>query len=125
GPPLLQSGNRGLTVHGSALQPQLQHLLVGLADLRPRSDPQDLHDLVAVQVRTDRIQLFLLLEPRDALLQSVVRPRKGVGLALVTSGAVRPRQLVQPLQLRTGVPYVAAHSRVRPLARPVSVEAQM
>ena len=58
-------------------------------------------------------------------LQPVVRPGQRRRLALVAGRAVRAGQLVQPLQQRAGVPHVAAHGRVGPLAAAVAVEAQV
>jgi len=57
------------------LHPQLQQVRVGLADERAWRDAQDLHDLVAVEVRAQPGQLFLAGQDGDALLQLVVGPR--------------------------------------------------
>ncbi|CAG6393505.1 conserved hypothetical protein [Actinacidiphila cocklensis] len=124
-PPLPQGRCRGLLAQRAVLQPQFQQVLVGLAHRRPRGDPEHRHDLVAVQVGPDRVQLLLLLELGDPLLKAVVRPGQRRRLALVAGRAVRPGQLVQPLQQRTGVPHVAPHRGVGPLTAAVTVEAQV
>ncbi|BFO22988.1 hypothetical protein SHKM778_93760 [Streptomyces sp. KM77-8] len=93
-------------------------MLVRLPHRRPRLDPEDLHDLVAVEVRADGVQLLLLLELGDALLQAVVRTGECRGLAPVARGAVRTGQLVEPAEKRSGVTDIAADRGVRPLPVP-------
>jgi hypothetical protein len=107
------------------VEAQLEQVPVRRADLRAGRDPQDLHDLVSVEVRPDRGQLFLLGEPGDALLEVVVRPAQPLGLALVAGRAVGAREHVQPREQVAGVPDVAADRRVGPLALAVPVEAQV
>ena len=53
-PPREQLVACGVRAQRSALHPQLQQVLVGLAHLAPRRQPEDLHDLGAVQVGPDR-----------------------------------------------------------------------
>ena len=125
-PPPGQQRRLGVVVgHRAVVEPQLEQEAVGLADLAARRDPEDLHDLVAVEVGPDRRQLLLLGEPRDPRLEVVVGAPQPVGLALVAGRAVGPGQDVQPLELVAGVADVAAYGRVGPLARAVAVEAQV
>src|SRR5688572_32291454 len=107
------------------LQPELEEESVRLADLRTGSDPQGLHDLVSVQVRTDGRHLLLLREARDPLLEVVVRAPEPLGLAPVAGGAVGTGEDVEALELVAGVADVATDRRVGPLALAVAVEAQV
>src|SRR5690606_37621831 len=111
------------------LQPQLLEVLPRLADLRPRLQPEQFHDRVAVEVGADGAQVLLGADPRDPLLERVVVALEPLGLAPVAGRAVRAHQLVQALQLRAGVGDVAAHRRISPplalLVRTVAVEPQV
>ena len=107
------------------LHAQLQQVPVRLADHRARPHAEDLHDLVAVQVRADLLQLFPLGQERYALLQVVVGAGQPGGLLPVPGRAVGPRERVQPGEQRPGVAHVAPHRRVGPAALVVSVEPQM
>src|SRR5690606_36668005 len=125
GPPLLERRDGFIVLHRTVVQPELQHVLVGRSDGGTRLDTEYYHDLVAVEVRTDGVQLLLLLKLRDPLLQPVVGPGERGGLAPVTRGAVRAGQLVQPFEERSGVAHVATDGGVRPLSRAIAVEPQM
>ena len=86
-----------------AVQPQLLEEAPRLADLRARRDVEQLHDLVAVQIRTHPRQVLLggqLGDPRLQLVVVGLQPRRP---ALVAGGAVGANQLVQPGQQRSGV----------------------
>ena len=86
---------------------------------------EDLHDLVAVEVRSHPLQVLLGGQLGDPFLEVVIvglQPRRA---ALVAGGAVRAHQLVQPRQQGTCVGDVAPHRRVGPLPVAVAVEAQM
>src|SRR5262245_63458183 len=97
-PPGKQCLARAVLAERPVLEPQLQQVVVRRSDLATLRDAQDLHDLVAVQVRPDRVQLLLLGQPVDPLLEMVVRrPQRG-RLAGVPGRAVRPGQYVQPGQ---------------------------
>ena len=100
-------------------------MLVCTAQHRSRSDPQDLGDLVAVQLGTHGIQLLLLHQGADADLEIVIDARQTLRLAHVAGRAVRAGQAMQPGQQRPGVGDVSANRRVRPLPAPIAVEAQM
>ena len=110
---------------GPPVDPQLEQVPVGLADLAPGTDAEQLHDLVAVEVGADRVELLLLGELVDPGLQLVVRPPQPLGLAPVAGRAVGPGEHVQPVELVAGVPDVAAHRRVGPLPAAVAVEPQV
>src|SRR4051812_21236407 len=117
--------DRPLLAQRAVLHPQLEQVTVGLTDHRPGADPELGHDPVAVEVGPQSLQVLLLLEHRDPLLQRVVRRRQRAGLRGVARGAVRPRQLVQPVEHRTRVADVSAHSGVGPVAIGVAVEPQV
>ena len=107
------------------VHPDRQQVPVCLPQHRAGPDPQDLTDLVAVELRPDGGQLLLggqLLDPR---LELVVAAGQPAGLARVAGRAVRAGQQVQPLEERPGVGHVAPDRRVRPLPLPVPVEAQV
>ena len=104
--------------------------MVRPADVAARGDAQQLHDLVAVQLRAQRVDLFLLRQHLDPVLQIVVRGPQPGRARLVPGGAVGPGQDVQPDQLVAGVAYVAPHRGIGPLPRftqvlAVAVEAQV
>src|SRR5699024_7171025 len=88
-----------LLAEWSSFHPQCQQMLIGLAHLLTGRDAEDLHDLVPVQVRADRLEFLLFGERLDAGLQIVVGMCQPGGLALVPRGAVRPGEAVQALQL--------------------------
>src|SRR5262245_1870940 len=69
GPPAQQFLPRRLRLERAAIQPELTQVRVGATDQRALRDAENLHDLVAVQVRTDRVQLLLLPQAADPLLQ--------------------------------------------------------
>ena len=99
----------GRFAEGAAVHPQLEQEAVGLADVTAGPDAEDLHDLVAVEVRTHGVELLLLGEHGDAGLQLVVgllQPRR---LLPVAGRAVGAGQDVQALELVAGVAHVAAH----------------
>ena len=73
----------------------------------------------------DRVELLLLAQPGDALLEVVVGRGQLHRLAPVAGRAVRPGQLVQPVEQRTGVGDVAAYGGVGPGPGAVAVEAQV
>ena len=79
--------------------------------------PEDLHDLVAVEVGPDGGQLLLRGQLRDPRLQVVVGAGQPLRLGLVPGRAVGPGQRVQPGQQRARVGDVPADRRVGPLAR--------
>ena len=62
-----------LVTDESLIHPNGKQVLVCAAQHRPRSDPQDLGDLVAVQLRAHGVQLLLLQQARDTGLEVVVR----------------------------------------------------
>ena len=76
------------------------------------------HDLTTVDRGSHRLEVLLLRQARDPLLQLVLHLREPLGSRLVARRAVRPRQLVQPIQQRTRIAHVSANRRVGP---PVSV----
>ena len=100
GPPAAELGLGVLAGQRAVLEAQLQQVLLGLADHRTGRHAEDRHDRVAVEVGPDRVELLLLAQPRDPLLEVVVGPPELLGLALVAGGAVRPGQLVQPVEQR-------------------------
>src|SRR5207342_2340448 len=85
------------------LYAQLQQVPVRLADHRARPHAEDLHDLVAVQIRADLLQLLPLRQERYALLQVVVGTGQPGSLLPVPGRAVGPGEGVQPGEQRPGV----------------------
>ena len=82
------------------------------------------HDLAAVELGADGVELLLGPQLRDApleLVHAAPRARARAALRVVQS---RPGQLVEPVEQRPGVAHVAAHGPVGP-AQPVGVEAQV
>src|SRR5699024_3581225 len=124
-PPAPQPLRGRLLADRPLVETHLQQVRVGPAELRTRLDPQDLADLVPVELRADLVQLFLLSEHLDPLLEVVIGAPQPGGLALVAGGAVRPGEPVQPLKQRPGVGDVAPHRGVGPLAVAVPVETQV
>ena len=88
--------------------------------------PSMLHDLVAVEIRPDRVEVLFLLEIAHALLHLVHGLDENIiALRLVLCGRVGARQPVQPLIQRTGVLDVAAYGGIGPRLFHIAVEAQM
>src|SRR5690606_13307553 len=114
--PAAQLVRGGLLADDAAVQAQVEQEAVRLADEGAGLDAEDLLDLVAVDLRADRGELLLLLQPRDAPLEVVIGAAEPFGLAPVAGGAVGAGQLVQPRQQVPGVADVAADGRVGPLA---------
>ena len=125
GEPGRQFLDRAVVPERAVFHPQRQQVLVGLPDEPAGRDAEDLHDLVAVEVGPDRVQLLLLLQGGDALLERVVGRGQRRRLLPVAGRAVGTDELVQAGQQRTGVDDVAAHGRIGPLAAAVAVEAQV
>ena len=107
------------------LHAQAEQVPVRLADDGTGRDAEDLHDLLAVEVRPDLGQLLLPGELGDPLLEVVVGRGQAHRLATVPRRAVGPGEAVQPLQQVAGVGDVPAHRGVGPLALAVAVEAQV
>ena len=118
GPPGQQLLAGPVGAERTVLDPALQEIVVRQTDIPPRRDAQQLHDLVAVQVRAQRAQLLLLGQFADPPLQIVVRGTQLRRPGPVPGGAIGPGQDVQPGQLRSGIADVPADCRVPPLARP-------
>ncbi len=84
------------------------------------------HDLAAVEVGADGLQLLGRLQLGDAPDEVVHAPGQHLGLALVAGRAVTAGQLDESVQLVAGVPHEAAHGGVGPAgAGAVAVEAQV
>src|SRR5665811_1956782 len=89
-PPRMQFCPRTLVTERAVVHAQLQQMLVGQAHVATGTDPQLGHDLRAVQVGADGVDLLLGAQLRDAVLQIVVGKRESFGLApclLYTSDA--------------------------------------
>jgi hypothetical protein len=67
--PLAQLGDGFVMTHRAPLDPQLEQVAVSSTDHGPRLDPEDGHDLVAVQIRPDALEILLLGQLSDAPLE--------------------------------------------------------
>src|SRR5213082_1225851 len=101
--PLLQFGDSLVVLQRAAVEAKFLEVLPGLADVRTRLQPQQLHDLLAVEVRPDVVEVFLLLQPADTCFEIIVGRLEGGRPALVPGRAVGTDELVQPGQQVTGV----------------------
>ena len=117
------AAGRLLLAERALVEPQL-HRKSRPGRHRPGADAEQLHDLVPVEVGSQRDELLLLAQLRDAGLQLVHAARQRPGLGGVAGRAVAAGQLVEPVELVAGVAHVAAHRLVGP-AEPVGVEAQV
>src|SRR5690606_15870666 len=87
-PPVAQALLRGILPDDALVQAQVEQKTVGLADLAPRRDAEDPLDLVAIELRADRLELLLLAQRGDPLLKVVVRAGQPGRLALVARGHI-------------------------------------
>ena len=106
-------------------QPELEQVVPRLADQRARRKPEDPHDLPAVELRPDLVELLLLAQHLDPRLERVIGRREPRRLLRVAGGAVGPGQRVQPGKQRARVAHVTAHRGVGPLPVAVAVEPQV
>ena len=124
GPPLLEPGGRLLFAERALVEAKLHQEGQRLPHRAARADPEDGHDLVPVEVGAEPVELLLLAQLRDAGLELVHAPGQRAGLGGVAGRAVTAGQLVEQIEVGTGVPHVAAHRLVGP-AQLVGVEAQV
>ena len=68
-PPLQESGLGGVLGHRAVVEAELEEEVVGRADVAGGPDAEQLHDLVAVEVGTEGVELLLLAELGDAGLE--------------------------------------------------------
>src|SRR5919204_4662400 len=94
-PPSFQCFCSRVWTQRSLLKSEFQQELVRLADLTARPDAQNVHDLVAVEVGPDGVELFLFGKDGNAFLELVVGALQGRRLALISRRAVGPGQDVQ------------------------------
>src|SRR5450759_635291 len=102
-PPRPQSLDRCLSTDETLIHPDRKHVLVCAAQHRSRGYPEDLGDLVAVQLGPNRVELLLLQQTGDTGFEVVIDPREATCLAHVARRAVRSGQAVQSWQQRPGV----------------------
>src|SRR4249919_1649282 len=100
-PPREQRRPCGILGHRPVVHPELEQERVRRPDLPARRDPEDLHDLLAVEVGPDRGQLLLLRQPRDPGLELVIGTTQTIGLALVAGRAVGAGEDVQAIEQLT------------------------
>src|SRR5690606_15010443 len=124
-PPREESLSREVLTERPVLHALGEQESVRLADLPPGRDAEDGHDLLAVEVGADLVELLLLLQGSDARLEVVVGGCEARGLAAVARRAVRAGQAVQALEEGARVAHVAAHRGVGPSRVAVAVEAQV
>jgi len=107
------------------LYPLFEQVPVGLPDGGPGRDAENLHDLVAVQVGTQPVELLLRRKDGDSPFQVVVGTLKPLRLLPVPGRAVGPGQHVQPGEQGAGIAHITADGGIGPLAVGVSVEPQV
>ena len=73
--PPLELGHRGVMVDRTVIEPVFQHVLVCAADLRAGSDAEDGHDLIAVDIRPDGVEVLFSLRSRTRCSISPWRTR--------------------------------------------------
>ena len=83
-----------------------------------------LHDLAAVEVGTQRVELLFVAELGDARFEGVHAFGQHAGLGLVAGGAVGAGERVQALEQRPRIAGVAAHGAVGPVVA-VAVEPEV
>src|SRR5690606_14528388 len=93
GPPGVEAAVGLLLAERALLQAQLEEHRQRRAHVGAGADAQVLHDLLAIDVGPDRIQLLAGLELGDPLLEGVHPLRQLTSLALVAGGAVAPGEL--------------------------------
>src|SRR5664280_3612072 len=123
-PPLGQPSSGLLLAQRPLLEPELEQMGQGPADVAPRRQTELIHHLGPVEVGADGVQLLLLAQLGDTRLELVHAPAERSRLVGVAGGAVTAGQLVEPVEQRADVAHVAADGTVGP-SQPVGVEAQM
>src|SRR6266516_4232627 len=93
--PLIEQALRLVLFDRAAVNPHLHQVIPGLAYERAGRDPQVRHDLVSVELRSERLEVLLLRQTRDALLEVVLQPLEPHRPFRVTGRHVRASQLVQ------------------------------
>ena len=79
GPPGVQLLGGPLLAEGPVVHAQLEQVPVGLAHLAAGTDAEDGHDLVAVEVGAQGVELLLLGQPLDPDLEVVVGAPQALG----------------------------------------------
>ena len=100
--PTRRRGGGGLLLAERALvEPELEQEVERLADDAAGRDAEVLHDLVAVEVGTDGLELLLLRSSAIRASSSSMRSASVCGLALVAGRAVAPGELDQLVEQRS------------------------
>ncbi len=123
--PLVQRRYRLFARQRPAIEAQVEQVVVGLTNQRTWLQLELAHDLVAVEVRADLVEVLLDRELGDPLLERVVRRGQRLGLSDVAGRAVGAGQPMQPIEQRAGVPDIAAHRGVCPGATRVAMKPQV
>jgi hypothetical protein len=71
-----------------------------------------LHHVVPVERRTHGVEVLFHGQTGDALLQLILGRRELLRLEQVRRRAIGPRELVEPVEERPGVPHVATDGAV-------------
>ncbi len=123
-PPHVESPGGLVRAERALIDPELEQVVERLADHPARRHAEVRHDLVAVEVGPDGVELLPLSQLLDAALQLVHASGQRTRLGRVARRAVASGQLVEVVELVAGVTDVAAHGLVGP-PQPVGVETQM
>src|SRR5205823_8521900 len=85
--------SRLLVTERPPLETKIEKMPVRRAHRRARLEAEDRHDLVAVEIRSDPLEVFLLRKLADASFEGVIGRRERTSLGRVARRTVRPGQL--------------------------------
>ena len=73
GVPTIQFGHSDIMLDRTVIKTIFKHVLVGPAYHRTRFDAQQLHDLVTIEIRPDRVEILLFLKVPCVVASARVR----------------------------------------------------
>lgn len=124
-PPDPQSTFGFFSAQRAFIQPQLKQIVSCLTNRTRRLQIEDAHNLVTIQIGTNRVELFLLTQLREPVFKIINRELQAIHLATVTSGDISADQQQQLLELLAGITRKAAHRRIGPPSLLIVVEPHM
>ena len=95
---------------------------VGFADHRAGFEPEQIHDLVAVDIGADRVEVLFLLQLAHAIFHLVHGAGEHHRLAAVLRGGVGACKAVQTLVQMASVFHIASDRGIRPRLIHIAVE---
>ena len=81
-------------IHRAVIQTVFQHMLVGAANHRSGLQTQEFHNLVAVHIRANGVEILFLLELANTRLHLIHRLGEHHRLALVLRSGIRASESV-------------------------------